>query len=125
MQDFSDCQIIYQDEKSIHVESENQPMNRVPKNVVEWENTFDSQDKYKWKETIKLDDYIEINVGTEKEPRNVKIGKGTSEKERKGLIELVKEYRDVFSFTYDELKAYRDDAFHHTIPLGPKAKPFR
>ena len=54
MQEFSDCQINYQDEKSIHVETENQPMNRVPKNVVEWENTFDRKDMYKKKKTIKL-----------------------------------------------------------------------
>ena len=41
----------------------------------------------------------------------IKIGKGTSEKERNDLINLVKEYRDVFAFTYDELKAYREDVF--------------
>ena len=39
-------------------------------------------------------------------PNLIKIGKGTSQKERNELINLVKEYRDVFDFTYDELKAY-------------------
>ena len=81
--------------------------------------------RYKNKETIKLDDYIEINIGTEEEPRKIKVGKGTSEKERKNLIELVKEFRDVFAFTYDELKAYQDYVFQHTIPLRPDSKPFR
>ena len=41
---------------------------------------------------------------------------------------MVKEYRDVFAFTYDEIKAYREDVFQHTIPLKPKCqkgKPFR
>ena len=28
-------------------------------------------------------------------------------------------------FTYDELKAYWDDVFQHTIPLRPDTKPFR
>ena len=41
------------------------------------------------------------------------------------MVELVKEFRDVFSFTYDELKAYRDDVFQHTTPLRPNSKPFR
>ena len=100
-------------------------MNRIQKNVVEWESTFDRQDRYKKKETIKLEDFIEINIGTDKEPRNIKIGKCTSKKERKDLTELVKEYRDIFAFTYDELKAYRDDVFQHKIPLRPEAKPFR
>ena len=31
----------------------------------------------------------------------------------------------MFAFTYDELKAYRDDVFQHTIPLRPDSKPFR
>jgi hypothetical protein len=55
----------------------------------------------------------------------IKIGKGTSEKERKDLISLVHEYRDVFAFTYDELKAYKEDVFQHTIPLKEDTKPFQ
>ena len=76
------------------------------------------------KENIKLEDCIEINIGTEEKPRKIKIGKGTSVKERNDLIELVKDFRDVFSFTYDELKYYRDDVFQHNIPLKPDSKPF-
>ena len=77
---------------------------------------------------MKSGDYIEINIGTKTEPKIIKIGKGTFEKERSSLINLVKEYRDVFAFTYDELKGYREDVFQHTIPLKPefqKGKPFR
>ena len=60
---------------------------------------------------MKLGDYIEVNIGSKNKPKMIKIGKGTSEKERNDLINLVKEYRDVFAFTYDELKAYREDVF--------------
>jgi hypothetical protein len=31
----------------------------------------------------------------------------------------------VFAFTYDELKAYREDVIQHTIPLKEDTKPFR
>jgi hypothetical protein len=79
----------------------------------------------KKKEVIKPDNYIEINIGTNEVPRFIKNGKGTSEKERKELISLVQEYRDVFVFTYDELKAYKEDVFQHTIPLKDDTKPFR
>ena len=41
------------------------------------------------------------------------------------MISLVQEYRDVFAFTYDELKAYKEDVFQHTIPLKEDTKPFR
>jgi hypothetical protein len=77
------------------------------------------------KEVIKPGSYIEVNIGTEEAPRLIKIRKGTSEKERKQLINLVNEYRDVFAFTYDELKAYKDDVFQHTFPLKEDTKPFR
>jgi hypothetical protein len=94
----------------------------------------------KKKEIIKPASYIEINIGRDEVPRFIKIGKGTSEKERKELISLVQEYRDVFAFTYDELKAYKEDVFvftydelkaykedvfQHTIPLKDDIKPFR
>jgi len=79
----------------------------------------------KKKEVIKLGSYIEINIGTEEVPRFIKIGKGTSKKEKKELISLVQEYRDVFAFTYDELKEYKEDVFQHTIPLKDDTKPFR
>ena len=71
---------------------------------------------------------MEINIGTDKDPKLIKIGKGTSEKERNSLINLIKEYIYVLSFSYDELKYYREDVFQHTIPLIEEAKevnPFR
>ena len=58
-------------------------MNRTPKNDVEWKNTVDRQDIYKKKETINPEDFIELNIGTEKEPRNIKIGKDTSKKKER------------------------------------------
>ena len=73
-------------------------------------------------------DYIEINIGTNNEPKMIKNGKGTSEKEKNELVNLVKEYRYVFSFTYGELKYYQEDVFQHTIPLKheiKEVKPFR
>ena len=71
---------------------------------------------------------MEINIGTDKDPKLIKIGKGNSEKERNNLINLIKEYRDVLAFSYDELKSYREDVFQHTIPLieeDKEVKPFR
>ena len=71
---------------------------------------------------------MEINIGTDKDPKLIKIRKGTSEKERNNLINLIKEYRDVLAFSYDELKVHWEDVFQHTIPLTEEAKevkPFR
>jgi hypothetical protein len=66
-----------------------------------------------------------VDIESNQEPRIIKIEKGTSEKERKNIINLVKDHRDVFAFTHDELKAYNEDVIQHTIPLKEYAKPFR
>ena len=51
----------------------------------------------------------------------VKIGKKTPKEERKQIINLLTEYRDVLAFTNDELKVYREDVIQHTIPLKEEA----
>ena len=108
-------------EEGKEYKDEGNRFNPVTRGFVALENIFDRQDRRKNNvEQMKPDDYIEINIGTETEPKIIKIGKNTSEKERNSLINLVKEYRDVFSFTYDELKAYRENVFQHTIPLKPE-----
>jgi hypothetical protein len=54
----------------------------------------------------------------------VKIGKGISSEERKEIEDLIREYRDVFAWSYDDLKAYKGDIIQHTLPLKEDAKPF-
>ena len=54
----------------------------------------------------------------------VKIGKGTTEKERIEILDLIREFKDTFAWNYDELKAYRGD-IQHAIPLTEGAKPFQ
>ena len=75
------------------------------------EKAFDRKDGHKPKEEsgTKPCDYLEVNIGTNEEPRMVKIGKGTPKEEREQIINLPREYRDVLAFTYDELKVYRED----------------
>ena len=68
---------------------------------------------------------MEVNIGTKEEPRMVKVGKSTPIEERKEIIKLLREYRDVLAFTYDELRVYREDVIQHVIPLKKESKPFR
>jgi hypothetical protein len=61
------------------------------------EKTFDRKDGHKWKEESKEKnrDQLEVNIGSEQEPRIIKVGKTTSIEERKEIVKLLKEYRDV------------------------------
>ena len=48
-----------------------------------------------------------------------------SQRIRQELISLLRKYRHVFAWSYEDLKAYRKDLFQHEIPLKEGAKPFR
>ena len=50
-----------------------------------------------------VDEIIQINVGTEKDPRLVQIGSMLSSEERKCLATLLKDFKDVFAWSYEDM----------------------
>jgi hypothetical protein len=104
--------------------------NHIPAGLVPLESIFDRSDRFlnKAEKTNKADFSMQvddINIGFEDFPRNIKIGKACIEKERKEIIELVREYKDVFVWSYDEMKTFDQNILNHEIPLRMDAKPFR
>jgi hypothetical protein len=123
--EFTDSQITFLVD-SMNLEVINLQTNTLPKGCVPLENLFDRHDVFKGKRPNKqADEALEFNIGTEIDPRMIKIGKGTTEKERIEILALVREFKDTFAWNYDDLKAYRGDVIHHAIPLVEGAKPFR
>jgi hypothetical protein len=111
---------------SMNLDVVNLQNNTFPKGCVPLEHLFDRHDVFKGKKPNKqIDEALEFNIGTEMDPRMVKIGKGTTEKERMEILDLIREFKDTFAWNYDELKAYRGDVIQHAIPLTEGAKPFR
>jgi hypothetical protein len=68
---------------------------------------------------------VECNIGTEKEPKFVKLSSSLTRKKRVEYVELLKEFADVFSWTYEDLRTYDTTVIEHKIPLKEEAKPFR
>jgi hypothetical protein len=98
----------------------------LPKGIVPLENLFDRNDMYKGKPSNKIsDEIVEYNIGTEESPKLIKFGKGTMIDEREKLTTLIREFKDVFAWSYEDLKAYQEDVIQHTIPLIDGTKPFR
>lgn len=86
--------------------------NKIPKGLVALERVFDSQDSKTMKQSpINKQDLEDVNLGTDSSPRKVYIGKSTSQKIRVMLITLLKKYKHVFTWSYDDLKSYREDLF--------------
>jgi hypothetical protein len=126
MHEFSDFGINVREE-GCNYNGDDDKLNPVPRWVVTQEKSFDRQDGHKWKEESKekLCDHLEVNIGSDQEPRMIKVGKTTPIEEIKEIVKLLKEYRDVLAFSYDELEVYREDVIQHVIPLKEENKPFR
>ena len=66
-----------------------------------------------------------INLGTKENPQNVNLGSDCTKEERIAFIRLLKEYKDIFAWTYDDLKTFDPNIMQHTIPIDPNIKPFQ
>jgi hypothetical protein len=64
-----------------------------------------------------------INLGTDQNPQNVNLGLGCSHFERTTFIKLLKQYKDVFAWSYDDLKTFDTSVIQHTIPMLSEEKP--
>jgi hypothetical protein len=59
----------------------------------------------------------DCNIGTEKNPKFVKLSKYLSAKQKQKYVELLKEYREVFAWSHKDLKIYDSNIIQHKIPL--------
>lgn len=65
------------------------------------------------------------NIGTEHNPKMIKLSKTLPPDQKLKYIELFKEFQDVFAWSYEDLKSYYTSVIQHTIPLKENQKPFK
>ena len=61
-----------------------------------------------------------INLGSEEDPKEVKIGTLLHPDVKSRLIELLKEYMEIFSWSYQDMPGLDTDIVEHHFPLKPK-----
>ena len=66
-----------------------------------------------------------INLGMEAEPKYVNLGKCCSPGQRSKFISLFRQYKDVFSWTYEDLKMYDTKIIQHVFPIKVGVKPYQ
>jgi hypothetical protein len=102
------------------------PSNHIPKGLVPLERLFDGNDVAgNFKGPTEDADVAECNIGTEEEPKIVKFSNNLSREKRDEYARLLKEFADVFAWTYEDLRTYDISVVEHKIPLKEEAKPFR
>jgi hypothetical protein len=52
------------------------------------------------------------------------LSSSLTQEQRAKYIELLREFVDVFAWTYEDLKTYDTSIIEHKIPLKEEAKPF-
>jgi len=82
----------------------------IPRGVVNLKNLFNLREKFKHPKNVKTssysDSYEVINLKTTKYFKNIKLRKPLSPEEKKYYLKLFREYHDVFSLSYQDLKMY-------------------
>ena len=66
-----------------------------------------------------------INIGTAEEVKEVRISAKLSLQARVEFIAFLKEYADVFAWSYDDMVGLDVEIVVHTLPLKPDAKPVK
>ncbi|KAI5421371.1 hypothetical protein KIW84_044984 [Lathyrus oleraceus] len=72
-----------------------------------------------------LENLETVNLGSEDCVREVKIGALLEESVKKGLIELLREYVDVFARSYEDMPCLDTDIVQHFLPLKPERVPVK
>jgi ribonuclease HI len=102
------------------------PSNHILKGLVPLERLFDKNDVVvKVKGSSDDADVTECNISTEKDPKFVKFSNSLSREQRDEYVELLNEFSDVFSWTYEDLRTYDTSIIEHKIPVKEEANPFR
>jgi hypothetical protein len=70
-------------------------------------------------------DVTECNLGTKEDPKWVKLSSSLSKEQRAEYVRLLKDFADVFAWTYEDLRTYDTSIIEHKIPLKEDAKPFK
>jgi hypothetical protein len=82
------------------------------------EKLFDENDvAIKGKVSTIDDDINECNLGIEKDPKYVKFSSSLSRERREEYVKLLKDFSDVFAWTYEDLWTYDTNIIEHKIPL--------
>jgi hypothetical protein len=102
------------------------PNNHIARGLVPLERLFDGNDvPVKGKVSNEYVDTTECNIGSQEEPRFVKLSCSLTSEQRAEYTELLREFADVLAWTYEDLKTYDTSFIGHKIPLKEEDRPFR
>jgi len=112
------------------IEAESEIINlkdkHLPKGLTPLEDLFDFNDipKKPQMEPLKAD-IEDYNIVTKENPKMLKLSKSLPPDKKLKYVELIKEFQDVFAWSYEDLESYDTFVIQHTIPIKENKKPFK
>lgn len=116
----------YEDTENEDIEVLSAKDKNIPRGLAPLEDLFDFNDVAK-KPIVEYteSEVEECNIGTEDQPKMIKLARSLLSDIKKKYIDLFKYFVDVFAWSYQDLKAYDTEIIQHKIPLREKQKPFK
>ena len=113
----------YEDAKTEDIEVLPSKDKNIHRGLAPLEDLFDFNDATK-KPTVEYtkSDVEECNIGTEDQPKMIKLARSLPPNMKRKYVDLFKEFVDVFSWSYEDLKAYDTAIIQHKIPFERKPK---
>ena len=66
-----------------------------------------------------------MNLGSKEDPEEVKIGALLHPDVKSRLIDMLKEYVDIFSWSYQDMSGLNTYIVEHRLPLKPECPPIK
>ena len=94
-------------------------------------NLWAQQISYQWemrfeqREPPTEDEVIQVDVGDKDHPKPIFISKSLSPQEKEEYISLIREYIDVFAWSYEDMPGLDPEIAMHRLNIKPDAKPVK
>ena len=77
------------------------------------------------KRTSIIEETEKVDISDTDIPREVQIGLTLSSEEKTELVTVLKEFKDVFAWSYEDMPGIDPEIAEHKIPLIPESKPVK
>ena len=102
------------------------PNNYIPRGLIPLEELFDHNDIPFNPAKRDLDPVIqEQNIGSQSHPKLINLSTELTADQRSKFCSLIKDFSNVFSWEYSDLKTYDTNIIQHRIPLEKDTIPFK
>ena len=100
--------------------------NVIPRGLVPLETLFDKNDvPLQPRKVVEENQVGDLNLGTDANPKILKLSKKVPEEYKNLYQKLFQSYKDVFAWSYQDLKTFDISIMQHKIPLKGDAKPHK